>query len=393
VLGIDFHQHQIQGFFDIPVDHLYAAPVLTRYFLDKGLEDLVVVAPDVGSAKMARGFAKRLGASFAIIDKRRPAPQPVRGAHRRGRREGPELHHHRRHDRHGGTMASAVVALKDRGARAVYACATHALLSGKARERSPSAPLEELVVTNTIHIPEDRKFEGLTVLSVAELLARAIEYIHSNDSVSQLFEIRGPKTTTEPNPPAGPDPVGKRTGLRGRVRKERHGNQAKLKAERRSETGKGVARKLRQAGKLPAVLYGGTRTPSPSPWTPTTPTLLFQSISVENTIVNLEVEGESPRCHAGPRGPGPPFRPEILHVDFLRVRRAWRSSSPSPRAGGDAEGRSRGGRRARAPRPRGLPDPLHSRRRSPRTSDRGRRHGLSRSATRSSSMPWRSPRA
>jgi ribose-phosphate pyrophosphokinase len=190
VLGIDFHQHQIQGFFDIPVDHLYAAPVLTKYFLDKDLDDLTVVAPDVGSAKMARGFAKRLGASFAIIDKRRPAHNQsevvtVVGDVR---------------DRNciltddmidtAGTIASAVVALKDRGARAVYACATHALLSGQARERLTAAPLEELVVTNTIDIPEDRKFDRLTVLSVAELLARAIEYIHSNDSVSQLFEIR-----------------------------------------------------------------------------------------------------------------------------------------------------------------------------------------------------------
>ncbi len=190
VLGIDFHQHQIQGFFDIPVDHLYAAPVLTKYFLDKGLEDLTVVAPDVGSAKMARGFAKRLGASFAIIDKRRPAHNQAEVLTVVGDVR----------DRNciiaddmidtAGTMASAVVALKDRGAKAVYACATHALLSGAARERLSGAPLEELVVTNTINIPEDRKFDRLTVLSVAELLARAIEYIHSNDSVSQLFEIR-----------------------------------------------------------------------------------------------------------------------------------------------------------------------------------------------------------
>ncbi|TVP47861.1 MAG: ribose-phosphate pyrophosphokinase [Gemmatimonadales bacterium] len=191
VLGLDFHQHQIQGFFDIPVDHLYAAPVLTRYFLDKGLDNLVVVAPDVGSAKMARGFAKRLGAAIAIIDKRRPAQNQSEVLTVVGDVQ----------DRNciiaddmidtAGTMASAVHALKERGALKVYACATHALLSGQARDRLAAAPLEEMVVTNTIHIPDDRKFERLTVLSVAELLARAIEYIHSNDSVSQLFEIRG----------------------------------------------------------------------------------------------------------------------------------------------------------------------------------------------------------
>ncbi|MEX1258196.1 MAG: ribose-phosphate pyrophosphokinase [Gemmatimonadota bacterium] len=193
VLGMDFHQHQIQGFFDIPVDHLYAAPVLTQYFVDKALPDLVVVAPDVGSAKMARGFSRRLGATFAIIDKRRPAPNQSEVLSVVGEVEG----------RHclitddmvdtAGTMASAVHALHDRGATAVYACATHALLSGKATERLSNSSLQELVVTNTIQIPEERKFPGLKVLSVAELLARAIEYIHSNESVSQLFKIEEPQ--------------------------------------------------------------------------------------------------------------------------------------------------------------------------------------------------------
>lgn len=192
VLGMDFHQHQIQGFFDIPVDHLYAAPVLTRYFLDKGLEDLVVVAPDVGSAKMARGFSKRLGATFAIIDKRRPGPNQAEVLTVVGDVK----------DRNclitddmidtAGTLSSAVVALKERGARTVYAAASHALLSGEAPERLQNSPVEEVVVTNTIHVGEDRSFPKLKVLSVAELLAQAIEHIHSNDSVSQLFEIRDP---------------------------------------------------------------------------------------------------------------------------------------------------------------------------------------------------------
>jgi len=190
VLGMDFHQHQIQGFFDIPVDHLYAAPVLTRYFLEKGLDNLVVVAPDVGSAKMARGFARRLSASFAIIDKRRPAHNQSEVLSVVGEVDGKDCLITDDMIDTAGTMASAVHALKDRGARRVYAAGTHAVLSGRAVERLMEAPLEELVVTNTIQIPEDRKFPKLKVLSVAELLARAIEYIHSNDSVSQLFEIR-----------------------------------------------------------------------------------------------------------------------------------------------------------------------------------------------------------
>jgi len=189
VVGIDFHQHQIQGFFDIPVDHLYAAPVLTQYFVDKRLDDLVVVAPDVGSAKMARGFARRLGASFAIIDKRRPAHNQSEILSVVGEVRGRNCLITDDMVDTAGTLASAVHALHDRGAASVFACATHALLSGKARERLEASPLEELVVTNTIDIPEDRVFDRLKVLSVGELLARAIEYIHSNESVSQLFRI------------------------------------------------------------------------------------------------------------------------------------------------------------------------------------------------------------
>jgi ribose-phosphate pyrophosphokinase len=191
VLGMDFHQHQIQGFFDIPVDHLYAAPVLTQYFVEKALPDLVVVAPDVGSAKMARGFSRRLGATFAIIDKRRPAPNQSEVLSVVGDVEGKHCLITDDMVDTAGTMASAVHALHDRGATAVYACATHALLSGKATERLAASPLQELVVTNTIQIPEERKFDRLTVLSVAELLARAIAYIHSNESVSQLFKLEG----------------------------------------------------------------------------------------------------------------------------------------------------------------------------------------------------------
>lgn len=190
VLGVDFHQHQIQGFFDIPVDHLYAAPVLTQYFRELKLGEMVVVAPDVGSAKMARGFAKRLEASFAIIDKRRPAHNVAQVVHVVGDVQGKSCLLTDDMIDTGGTIAQAAQALMDRGAKEVYACATHPLLSGDAAAKLEASPLKELVVTNTIHVPEDRRFSRLRVLSVAGLLSRAIRYIHSNESVSQLFEIR-----------------------------------------------------------------------------------------------------------------------------------------------------------------------------------------------------------
>ena len=188
VVSIDFHQHQIQGFFDIPVDHLYAAPVFTGYFLGKRLPDPVVVAPDVGSAKMARGFARRLKGTFAIIDKRRPAPNVSEIVNVVGDVE----------DRTclvaddmidtGGTIVQAVRALKERGARSVYVVATHALLSGDAAAKLSAAPIEELVITDTIAVPRGKTFPRMKVLSVAELLSQAIRSIHSNESVSELFE-------------------------------------------------------------------------------------------------------------------------------------------------------------------------------------------------------------
>lgn len=188
VIGMDFHQHQIQAFFDIPVDHLYAAPVLTRYFRQKKLRDLVVVAPDVGSAKMARGFARRLNATIAIIDKRRPASNEAEVLNVVGEVDGKTCLLVDDMVDTGGTLANAVMALKDRGANQVFAAATHALLSGAAVEKLSAAPLEEFVVTNTIHVAEDRRFEGLKILSVAELFAKAIECVHDNKSVSKLFE-------------------------------------------------------------------------------------------------------------------------------------------------------------------------------------------------------------
>ena len=188
VLGMDFHTHQIQGFFDIPVDHLYGAPVLTRYFRELELENPVVVAPDVGAAKMARGFARRLDANFAIIDKRRPQANVAEVLQVIGEVQ----------DRTcivvddmidtAGTLESVIHALVERGARDVYAAATHALLSGPAVERLQSSPVKEVVVANTLHVPDDKRFPKLRILSIAELLSRAIRYTYSNESVSSLFD-------------------------------------------------------------------------------------------------------------------------------------------------------------------------------------------------------------
>jgi ribose-phosphate pyrophosphokinase len=188
VLGLDFHQHQLQGFFDVPVDHLYAAPVFVSHYKRKQLHDLVVVAPDVGSAKMARGFAKRLNGSLAIIDKRRPGPNQSEVVNVVGEVEGKDCLLTDDMIDTAGTVAEASRALKDLGANDVYVCATHALLSGPAVERLRTAPITEVTVTDTVRIPDEKRFPQLTVLSVGELLSKAIRYIHSEQSVSSLFE-------------------------------------------------------------------------------------------------------------------------------------------------------------------------------------------------------------
>jgi ribose-phosphate pyrophosphokinase len=188
VLAMDFHQHQLQGFFDLPVDHLYAAPVFVSHYRQKQLKDPVVVAPDVGSAKMARGFAKRLNASLAIIDKRRPSANIAEVVNVVGEVEGSDCLIPDDMIDTAGTITEAAAALRRLGARRVFAFATHALLSGPAVERLKASPIEEVTVTNTIRIPDDRKFEKLKVLSIAALMAKAIGYEHSNQSVSSLFD-------------------------------------------------------------------------------------------------------------------------------------------------------------------------------------------------------------
>lgn len=188
VLGLDFHQHQLQGFFDVPVDHLYASPVLVSHFKKKQFTDLVVVAPDVGSAKMARGFAKRLNASIALIDKRRPAANVAEVMNVVGDVEGRDCLIPDDMIDTAGTVTETAKTLRRLGARDIYVCATHGLLSGPAVQRLQDAPIAEVVITDSIALPEEKKFDRLKVLSVGELLAKAIRFTHSEQSVSSLFD-------------------------------------------------------------------------------------------------------------------------------------------------------------------------------------------------------------
>jgi ribose-phosphate pyrophosphokinase len=189
VLLFDLHAGQIQGFFDIPADHLFAAPVLVGYFQDLKLPHLTVVAPDAGGVERARAYAKRLGAHLAIIDKRRDYERlgEVEVLHVVGDVEGRTALIIDDMIDTAGTLVKAAEALKANGAGAVYASATHAVLSGPAVERIDASPLKEVVVTNTI--PSERACRSLKIkcLSVAKLLAEAILSIHDETSVSKLF--------------------------------------------------------------------------------------------------------------------------------------------------------------------------------------------------------------
>ena len=188
VLGMDFHSHQLQGFWDIPVDHLYAAPAFVSHYRLKALHQPVVVAPDVGSAKMARGYAKRLDASLAIIDKRRVSANVAEVVNVVGEVEDRDCLIPDDMIDTAGTITEAASALKRLGARRVFAFATHALLSGPAVQRLQESANEQVTVTNTIRLPAERKFDKLKVLSIAALMSKAIGYEHSNQSVSSLFD-------------------------------------------------------------------------------------------------------------------------------------------------------------------------------------------------------------
>ncbi|MBE9138270.1 ribose-phosphate pyrophosphokinase [Nodosilinea sp. LEGE 07088] len=188
VLAIDLHSAQIQGYFDIPCDHVYGTPVLINYIASKNLEDLVVVSPDVGGVARARAFAKKLDdAPLAIIDKRRQAHNVAEVMNVVGDVRGKTAVLVDDMIDTAGTICEGARLLKQEGARQVYACATHSVFSPPAVERLSAGLFEEVIVTNTIPMTAARQFEQLTVLSMANLLGEAIWRIHEESSVSSMF--------------------------------------------------------------------------------------------------------------------------------------------------------------------------------------------------------------
>jgi ribose-phosphate pyrophosphokinase len=188
VLAMDLHSAQIQGYFDIPFDHVYGSPVILDYLISKQLEDIVVVSPDVGGVARARAFAKKLNdAPLAIIDKRRQTHNVAEVMNVIGDVAGKTAILVDDMIDTAGTISEGARMLRQEGARQVYACATHAVFSGQAVERLSSGLFEEVIVTNTIPLPEERHFEQLKMLSVANLLGETIWRIHEDTSVSIMF--------------------------------------------------------------------------------------------------------------------------------------------------------------------------------------------------------------
>ena len=189
VLTMDLHAAQIQGFFNIPVDHLLGGTSLAQYYLDKfpNREDLVVVSPDLGSVTRARNFAAKLDVPIAIIDKRRPKPNVSEVMNIIGDIQDKKVILVDDMIDTAGTICHGAKALAERGAKEVYACCTHGVLSGPAMERIAESPIRELVTLDTIAIPEDKKIDKVKTLSVAPLFAEAIRRIYCDGSVSELF--------------------------------------------------------------------------------------------------------------------------------------------------------------------------------------------------------------
>ncbi len=188
VLAMDLHATQIQGFFSIPVDHLFAAPILLNYLRNRFPEEVVMVSPDAGGVERTRAFAKRLGAGLAIIDKRRDRPNETQVMNIIGDVKGKTAVILDDMVDTAGTLCKAAEALKEHGANEVHACITHPVLSGPAVSRIRESVLKSLVVTNTIPLREEaQKVDKIKVLSVSDLLGEAIRRIHKDDSVSSLF--------------------------------------------------------------------------------------------------------------------------------------------------------------------------------------------------------------
>lgn len=190
VLTMDLHAAQIQGFFNIPVDHLVGIPILAQHYLERNFmgDDLVVVSPDLGSVTRARNFANRLNAPLAIIDKRRPRANVAEVMNIIGDVRGKRAILIDDLIDTAGTFQQGAIALAQYGVKEVYGCATHGVLSGPAIERISQSPIKELVITNTIPLPLEKQHEKIRVLSVAPIIAEAIDRIYEDLPVSTLFE-------------------------------------------------------------------------------------------------------------------------------------------------------------------------------------------------------------
>lgn len=188
VITMDLHATQIQGFFDIPVDHLLGVPILAKHFSEKGLKDIVVVSPDHGGVTRARKLAERLEAPIAIIDKRRPEPNVAEVMNIVGNIEGKTAIIIDDIIDTAGTITLAANALVEAGAREVYACCTHPVLSGPAIERIQNSKIRELIVTNSIPLTKEQLTDKISVLSVAPIIGEAIIRVHEELSVSKLFD-------------------------------------------------------------------------------------------------------------------------------------------------------------------------------------------------------------
>ncbi|NLW18022.1 MAG: ribose-phosphate pyrophosphokinase [Firmicutes bacterium] len=188
VVTMDLHAGQIQGFFDIPVDHLLAMPIIAEYFSSLGLEDMIVVSPDLGGVTRARSLADRLGVPIAIVDKYRPEPNVSQVMHIIGKVANKRVILVDDIIDTAGTITQAAQALMDKGALEVYACCTHGVLSPPALERLAASPIKEVVITNTIPLKDEKRIPLIKQLSVAPLFGQAISNIHRDLSVSTLFD-------------------------------------------------------------------------------------------------------------------------------------------------------------------------------------------------------------
>ncbi len=188
VLTMDLHAAQIQGFFDIPLDHLYSAPILVEYFRNRGIDDLIILSPDIGGVKFARAYAKRLHAPLAIADKRRPKPNEAEVMSIIGSVKNKNILIIDDIVDTGGTMLQAADAAVQEGARGAYAGCTHPILSGDAIEKLSKSSFTEIVVTDTIPLDQHKLIDKIKIISVANLFGNAIQRIHDEESISILFD-------------------------------------------------------------------------------------------------------------------------------------------------------------------------------------------------------------